>query len=146
MNRRHCLAGWLPLLLILLSGAAVRVQAFDLPVRLVKDIGPGPDDALLSSAVNVNGVLFFSAADGVSGRELWKSDGTAAGTVMVKDIRPGALGSNPASLTNVDGSLFFQADRRRGRGRALEERRDRRRHRTGQGHLPRSASTRTPPS
>ena len=38
---------------------------------------------------NVNGTLFFTANDGTHGYELWKSDGTAAGTVLVKDINPG---------------------------------------------------------
>ena len=43
-----------------------------------------------SNLTNVNGTLFFSADDGTNGSELWKSDGTAAGTVLVKDIRPGS--------------------------------------------------------
>ncbi len=38
---------------------------------------------------NVNGTLFFGAYDGTNGNELWKSDGTAAGTVLVKDIYAG---------------------------------------------------------
>jgi ELWxxDGT repeat protein len=59
---------------------------------------------------NVNETLFFEANDGASGRELWKSDGTEAGTVRVKDILPGSDGSVPGSLTNVNGTLFFRAD------------------------------------
>ena len=57
---------------------------------------------------NVNGTLFFSANDGSTGYQLWKSDGTASGTVEVKDIGQG--GSDPIDLTNVNGTLFFSAD------------------------------------
>ncbi|MCW5203024.1 hypothetical protein VU12_08800, partial [Desulfobulbus sp. US4] len=45
-----------------------------------------------------------------NGRELWKSDGTEAGTVIVKDIYAGLTGSNPNYLTVVDGRLYFSAD------------------------------------
>jgi ELWxxDGT repeat protein len=58
----------------------------------------------------VGGTLFFGAKDGTHGRELWRSNGTAAGTVLVKDIRPGGGESFPKYLTNVNGALFFQAD------------------------------------
>ncbi len=56
---------------------------------MVKDIGTGSPDGTLNDLTEVNGVLFFQAHDGVHGKELWKSDGTAAGTVLVKDITPG---------------------------------------------------------
>ena len=88
---------------------------------LVKDIDPnpqegsgigGPGGAGVGGLVNVNGTLFFAAGDGTTGLELWRSDGTAAGTVLVRDILPGgaASGSTPLHLTNVGGTLFFTAD------------------------------------
>src|SRR5262245_15947916 len=69
--------------------------------------GNSPQPTQLAS---VNGTLFFAASDGASGWELWKSDGTAAGTVPLKDINPGAVGSIPDLLTNVNGVLYFVAD------------------------------------
>ena len=50
---------------------------------LVKDINPGADSSSPMELTAVNGVLLFSADDGTgtSRRELWISDGTAAGTV-----------------------------------------------------------------
>ncbi len=43
-----------------------------------------------------NGAIYFSADDGVNGRELWKTDGTQGGTVLVKDILTGPNGSESA--------------------------------------------------
>jgi ELWxxDGT repeat protein len=64
----------------------------------------------------VLGTAFFAADDGLAGTELWKSDGTAAGTVLVQDIQPGIEPSNPAELMFVGKALFFSAtDIRTGR-------------------------------
>ena len=77
---------------------------------------------------NVNGTLFFSANDGTNGHELWKSDGTAAGTVLVKDINPA-----PATATREPDQrqrhAVLHGRRRHVRQRAVEDRRHRRRHR-----------------
>lgn len=79
---------------------------------LVKDVNAS--GALISSVptqtIEVGGTVYFIARDVVYGAELWKSDGTEAGTVLVKDIRVGSLGSNPQSLTNVNGVLYFVAE------------------------------------
>jgi ELWxxDGT repeat protein len=85
---------------------------------LVKDINPSTKNPPYGGyypydLTNVNGTLFFRAPDGTHGRELWESNGTAAGTFLVKDIHPGQGSINPmyqADLTNVNGTLFFQAD------------------------------------
>jgi len=76
---------------------------------LVKDIFPGGHGSLPDDLVNVAGTLFFTAVDGVHGRELWKSDGTPSGTRMVRDIRPGSAYSSPRELTVAGTRLFFTA-------------------------------------
>jgi ELWxxDGT repeat protein len=82
---------------------------------LVKDIRSGDDGSFSnefgskSELVNVGGTLYFTADDGTNGKELWKSNGTATGTVLVKDIRNGSSGTFPLELANVGGMLYFTA-------------------------------------
>jgi uncharacterized repeat protein (TIGR01451 family) len=59
---------------------------------------------------DVGGTVFFRANDGSSGAELWKTDGTGAGTVRVKDIQTGSGWSDPTALFNFGGTLFFTAN------------------------------------
>jgi ELWxxDGT repeat protein len=80
---------------------------------LVADLTVGPKDTEFGRFVQVGGQAFFSAgstSNFSTDYELWKTDGTAAGTVLVKDIRPGKSGSYPRYLTNVNGALFFVAN------------------------------------
>jgi ELWxxDGT repeat protein len=77
---------------------------------LVKDIRAGSYGSHPLFLANVGGTLYFSAHDGASGEELWRSDGTPAGTALVKDIRIGSSGANPRDLTNVGGTLYFSAN------------------------------------
>ncbi|QSQ22812.1 HYR domain-containing protein [Pyxidicoccus parkwayensis] len=66
----------------------------------LKDVRPGRDGSDLSGLVDVNGVLFFSAFMGTDGiQELWRSDGTEAGTVRVTDLWIGAGSFSPRALT-----------------------------------------------
>ena len=70
------------------------------------------DDSGVRGLINVQGNLYLVANDGVHGFELWKSDGTEAGTVMIKDIHPGADGSKPRIDKNavIGNEFFFAAD------------------------------------
>lgn len=76
---------------------------------MVKDIYPGdttPQPRYIDDFARVGNMVFFATADGVNGLELWKSDGTADGTVMVKDISP--IGdSYPHSFFEMNGTVFF---------------------------------------
>ena len=53
--------------------------------------------------------MYFSADDGLNGRELWRSDGTEGGTRVVGDIYPGRGSSNPENLAFNNRLLFFSA-------------------------------------
>lgn len=79
-------------------------------IHFLKDIRPGSSWSSPQQLTDVNGTLFFSASDAVSGAELWKSDGAPEGTVWVKDIRVGGSGSSMNNLTAVGATLFFRAN------------------------------------
>jgi ELWxxDGT repeat protein len=57
------------------------------------------------------GVVYFTVDDGIHGDELWRTDGTAEGTVLVADLEPGPEGSSPYDLLAVDGRIVFSATR-----------------------------------
>jgi ELWxxDGT repeat protein len=81
---------------------------------LVKDINPGTAGGFVSTDIlqfeEVNGVGYFVVNDGVSGKELWRTDGTAANTTLVLDINPGSASSNISQMTAANGTLYFTAD------------------------------------
>ena len=72
----------------------------------VNQLGVSSNIDQLVTAGNNN---FFVADDGLTGSELWKTDGTAVGTVQVKDVLPGPDASDPQELTAVNGVLYFSA-------------------------------------
>ena len=109
------------LLAMITTASLCAASAMAADPYLVKDIKPGVDsysDPLSSNPSYLtvfNGALYFSAEDNTNGNELWKTDGTAAGTVIVKDINPGVASSstprssNPSDLTVFNGALYFWA-------------------------------------
>jgi ELWxxDGT repeat protein len=82
------------------------------------NISPGPAVAYPTPYfAEINGVMLFAADDGVNGRELWRTDGTVAGTVLLKDIATGTYpgprkiphSSFPTDLVAFDGKVYFSA-------------------------------------
>jgi ELWxxDGT repeat protein len=78
--------------------------------QLLADIHPGGAFSTPTGFVVIGSEAYFAASEGTHGDELWKSDGTAAGTTVAADINPGAGSSYPSNLTNVNGTLFFAAN------------------------------------
>jgi ELWxxDGT repeat protein len=79
------------------------------------DINPGTGssntDATGDNAgfVQVGTQMFFSADDGTTGRELWVTDGTSAGTRLVTEIVAGSGGGYFAQAAAFQGKLWFAA-------------------------------------
>lgn len=81
--------------------------------ELLKDINttvnPAASSAIISF-VDGGGIAYFAANDSRHGTELWRSDGTEAGTYLVKDIVPGAQSGSPANLFYDGETLYFTAN------------------------------------
>jgi ELWxxDGT repeat protein len=83
--------------------------------QLLKDLFPGTASSWGANSgeplhLTVAGSrAFFTAYTAATGRELWVTDGTPAGTVLVEDLLPGVFGGDPQQLTAVGDEVFFLA-------------------------------------
>lgn len=83
-------------------------------ISLIKDIYPNGDDSTPNQLTILNSSVYFFAEDGIKGRELWKSDGTLAGTAIVEDVRvgsgsslPSVFGTTEEKIFNFNNNLYF---------------------------------------
>ncbi|MEJ0031442.1 MAG: hypothetical protein WDO15_14190 [Bacteroidota bacterium] len=93
------------------------VATFGYAQELVKDINSSPGSLVVASSdeescLVCGGFVYFIGNDGTHGRELWRSDGTAAGTQLVKDTDPGVgdgahLGARMACQNN---ELYYSSN------------------------------------
>ncbi len=93
------LASFLSLAFAMILSQMSESHALDGTPVLVKDINPFPKTATPLGATRSLGIVFYVADDGEHGSELWRTDGTAAGTLMVRDILAGTGSSQISDLT-----------------------------------------------
>jgi ELWxxDGT repeat protein len=97
-------------ILVLLTCLPALGQA---PAFLVRDINVDQPTLIAyepsQESEGVGAFFYFVATDGIHGNEIWRTDGTPAGTFLLKDICPGACSSQPNTLTGSNGLLFFIA-------------------------------------
>ena len=80
--------------------------------NLLKDIFVSDNYFDTSGATNfykAGNIIYFTAKDNTNGLELWKTNGTAAGTEMIKDITPGNNTNSwaPGSFIEFNNQLYF---------------------------------------
>jgi ELWxxDGT repeat protein len=80
---------------------------------MLKDIVPGTEGSnlrgLYKTTLAGNYVYFVCNTPG-EGEELWRTNGTAAGTILLKDIKAAQLSSTPIMLGTYNNKLIFSAD------------------------------------
>ncbi|WP_309640226.1 ELWxxDGT repeat protein [Flavobacterium sp.] len=76
---------------------------------LLKDIFAGSPSSSPTEFTVLGTSCFFAADDGINGKELWKTDGTSAGTSLYLDLFGGSGASNPAELNVLGSQLTFVA-------------------------------------
>ncbi|MFY9342758.1 MAG: hypothetical protein WAT39_09730 [Planctomycetota bacterium] len=85
--------------------------------QLVLDVNPAPGVGSLGGVWGrgpIDGEVLLSVSDGIHGNELWRSDGTAAGTTLVHDFVPGPGGPIFGGLTVLGDLAFLRIDRGQG--------------------------------
>ncbi len=88
-------------------------DGFAANTQLIVDANPGTGNSLPDGWYRYfednNGFVYYRGTDGSNGLELWRTDGTAAGTTMVRDAIPGSgdgVYSNPW-IAGASSKVFF---------------------------------------
>jgi ELWxxDGT repeat protein len=88
------------------DGTAAGTAAAQPALKSASSLAVGASSFLFGVPPGVHaGSAFFAASDASGHPELWKSDGTAAGTTLVKDF--GAQGGFPSQWLDLGSSLLF---------------------------------------
>lgn len=90
----------------------VRYWVYDgTSVKKITDLAPNIVTGAFINAIGVAGnVFYFNASDSQHGYELWRTDGTTAGTYLLKDINKKTASSFAKPMFGVGNYLYFMAD------------------------------------
>jgi ELWxxDGT repeat protein len=91
-----------------------RSDGTDANTVLLKDCFTGPNSSLPSNFTKISNYVYFSAFGGPEpdwkgGTELWRTDGTTAGTVFIKDVNNSHVSSNPRNFKGYNNEAYFVA-------------------------------------
>lgn len=83
------------------------------PASLIADLASAPPVSAVPHAEWIwaaGPITFFAGTEPATGTELWRTDGTSAGTSLVADICPGPCSSRPERLGAAGPVALFSAD------------------------------------
>ena len=76
---------------------------------MVKDIVPGSNSSFPSEITKMGNTIYFIARDQSNGLAVWKTDGTAAGTMLIKSIAAVPFFNYPFELRAYNNLLIFHS-------------------------------------
>ncbi|MBC7382355.1 MAG: T9SS type A sorting domain-containing protein [Bacteroidia bacterium] len=83
---------------------------------MIRDFNPGIPSSVdeggssnYTVMTTIGDILYFNPVSPAYGRELWKTDGLDANTILIKDIEAGTGSSNPKNIIAVGNKVFFSA-------------------------------------
>ena len=78
--------------------------------ELMLSVTDGEETASKTISISIEkSYSYFAGSNEVNGYELWKTDGTEAGTELVKDIYPGPNSSGPQDFYHWNNKVYFSA-------------------------------------
>ena len=98
-----------PVVLAIAAAASSEAQLCAQTMTLLRDLRSGPTGSFPADLFAYQQHLYFVANNGSSGYEVWRSDGSSAGTTLVYDANSGSLHGNPWGFASSAAVLWYQS-------------------------------------
>jgi ELWxxDGT repeat protein len=90
----------------------IKIERLEPRALLTVDVMAAVGEQAIGHFAGTRHGTIFAAHTSTSGTELWRTDGTAAGTVLVKDLTSGAASTRFGPFAQVGPRAFFVVDDR----------------------------------